>query len=314
MLQVYPDYYPAFRCIAGDCRHSCCIGWEIDIDADTLARYDSLSGAFGQRLRDNIDRDGESPCFRLGADARCPFLNEQGLCDVILTLGQDALCGICADHPRFRNFLPGRTEIGLGLCCEAAGALTLGQRQPMKLVCDGAAESETPPVIALRDRALALVQDGKYPMAARLEQVLDLCGGAPDERDLGFWADFLLSLERLEPEWGELLTLLRDSWRTADLAGFDAYMADRQGEYCRFAEYLIYRHLTAAAGQLDAAARAGFAALGYRILHTLGALLWQRQGGFTFADQVELARRFSAELEYSEDNLDAILDALAEIE
>ena len=49
-------------------------------------------------------------------------------------------------------------------------------------------------------------------------------------------------------------------------------------------------------------------------LNDSGALLWQRQGAFDFAHQVELARLFSAELEYSEDNMDAILDALAEME
>jgi len=311
VLQVYPDYYPAFRCIAGDCRHSCCVGWEIDIDEETLARYDAVPGEFGQRLRQSIRRGGETPCFRLGAEERCPFLNDRNLCDIILTLGEDALCQICDDHPRFRNFFPERTETGLGLCCEAAGALILGQAQPMTLVCTGA-ESDTPPMAVLRDAALALTADESLPLEQALEQVLELCGGAADSRDMGFWAEFLLLLERLEPQWGDLLTLLQNGWRTADLTGFDAYMMPRQQEYRRFADYLIYRHLTAAVNPVDAAARAGFAALGYRVLRTLGALLWQRQGAFTFAHQVELARLFSAELEYSEDNLDAVLDALAE--
>ena len=31
-----PEFYPAFRCRAGTCRHSCCRGWEIDVD-DTSA-------------------------------------------------------------------------------------------------------------------------------------------------------------------------------------------------------------------------------------------------------------------------------------
>ena len=30
-----PDYYRDFKCSAGNCKHSCCIGWEIDIDEDT---------------------------------------------------------------------------------------------------------------------------------------------------------------------------------------------------------------------------------------------------------------------------------------
>ena len=42
MKIIAPNYYPAFRCIADKCRHSCCIGWEIDIDP-TPARLTAAS-------------------------------------------------------------------------------------------------------------------------------------------------------------------------------------------------------------------------------------------------------------------------------
>jgi lysine-N-methylase len=34
MKLIAPDTYPEFCCIADRCRHSCCIGWEIDVDPD----------------------------------------------------------------------------------------------------------------------------------------------------------------------------------------------------------------------------------------------------------------------------------------
>ena len=55
MKEIFPSYYPEFRCIAGACRHSCCIGWEIDIDPLTADFYKSAKGTFGNRLQDNID-------------------------------------------------------------------------------------------------------------------------------------------------------------------------------------------------------------------------------------------------------------------
>jgi len=58
MQYIFPDYYKQFKCIASECQHSCCIGWEIDIDPDTSAYYNTVSGAFGQRLKQNISRDG----------------------------------------------------------------------------------------------------------------------------------------------------------------------------------------------------------------------------------------------------------------
>jgi len=127
MKLIAPDYYKEFKCIASDCRHSCCIGWEIDIDEDTLALYDGTAGETGKRLQTNIERTEEGAHFRLGPDERCPFLNSEGLCDLIIGMGEESLCNICADHPRFRNYLSDRTEIGLGLCCEAAGKLILSR-------------------------------------------------------------------------------------------------------------------------------------------------------------------------------------------
>ena len=42
-----PDYYGAFRCLAGACPHTCCAGWEVVVDPETAARYQALPGALG---------------------------------------------------------------------------------------------------------------------------------------------------------------------------------------------------------------------------------------------------------------------------
>ncbi|MBR2929029.1 MAG: flagellin lysine-N-methylase [Oscillospiraceae bacterium] len=307
MLQVFPDYYKDFHCIAGECRHNCCIGWEIDVDEETLAFYDTVDGELGERMRRCIDR-GDTPRFALGADERCPFLNEENLCDIITELGQKHLCQICADHPRFRCELPGRIETGLGLCCEAAGRLILGKYDPLRLVIvgDGGEEDET---IALRDEILALLARREQPLAKRMGEALRLCGGGESEKTMQEWAEFLLTLERLEEDWTDILSALTK--KTPDFAAFDAVMRGRETEYEQFFAYLIYRHLANAADEVDLAARCSFAVLGTELLYALGALHYERTGTFTFDDQVELARRISAEIEYSDDNLEAVLDELA---
>ena len=66
MHQVFPDYYPKFQCTAGACKHSCCIGWEIDIDEDSAARYAAMDGALGARLQQQIAWDADPPHFKLG--------------------------------------------------------------------------------------------------------------------------------------------------------------------------------------------------------------------------------------------------------
>ena len=35
MLLRVPDYFEQFRCLAGDCPHTCCAKWEVVIDEDT---------------------------------------------------------------------------------------------------------------------------------------------------------------------------------------------------------------------------------------------------------------------------------------
>ena len=56
-MKLYaPAYYKEFSCIADRCRHSCCIGWEIDVDADTLAFYEDLEGDYADKIRASIDR------------------------------------------------------------------------------------------------------------------------------------------------------------------------------------------------------------------------------------------------------------------
>ena len=79
MQIMAPDYYKKFKCIAGDCKHSCCVGWEIDIDSDTLEIYNNIKGAWGEKLKKAISYDGDAPHFITDSNDRCPFLNKEGL-------------------------------------------------------------------------------------------------------------------------------------------------------------------------------------------------------------------------------------------
>ena len=316
MLQVTPDYYKEFRCVGGSCGHNCCIGWEIDIDADTAAYYAdgeavaaAADGAFACRLRQHIDFAADPPHFILGAGERCPFLNAANLCDIYTQLGEEHLCTICAEHPRFHNELPGRVESGLGLCCEEAARLILGRRAPVAAEYAGEPECEDD-IIALRDEVIARLQDRSLPVMQRLQNILQHCGAALPQKTAGEWAAFLRTLEQLEDAWQHSLVLLELPLSQAQLAAFDAHMADRQHEYEQFAVYLVWRHFANAPDEQEAAVRAAFAALGCTLLYRMGAALFARDGAFTFAQQTELARQFSAELEYCEENLYAIWDEL----
>lgn len=305
---AFPNYYPQFHCIASECCHNCCIGWEIDVDAKSLKKYRTVSGAMGERLKKAIVR-GKEPHFRLGSDERCPFLNSDNLCDLILYGGEEMLCQICTDHPRFRSFLPTRTEIGIGLCCEAAAKLILTQKEPFSLVAAGeaeAADGEEAALLALRSELFFIAQDRSKPISEREELLLRRCGVSLPELSAQEMAAFYLSLERLDKHWTELLTALTDG----DMTDFIMYMQPRETEYEQLLCYFLYRHLPEGLLDGDIGSKAAFAVLSVRLLRLLGAQEYHKKGSFTVDDQVELARLYSAEVEYSQDNLDAIFDAL----
>ena len=312
MKTIAPDYYASFRCIAGTCRHSCCIGWEIDIDPDTLESYRRVPGAFGARLAASIETNEDGAHFRLGTDERCPFLNERGLCDLIIELGEDRLCHICADHPRFQNYFSDRTEIGLGLCCEAAAQLILSQDAPMQLVVledDGAEEElweEEADVLELRDELFAIAQDRSLSVAERVQKILDEYEIILPERSPAEWSEIYRGLERLDPAWDGMLDKLNSiEGRTAELPD----TLERPLE--QLLACLLYRHLPGAAEDENAAGRIAFVVLSWRMICWLCMAQLILHGEITLVGLAEIARMYSSEIEYSDENIEALLACLA---
>ncbi len=302
MKTYVPCYYPAFSCIADDCRHSCCIGWEIDIDEKTAQAYRTFPGEIGDRMREHIDFTADPPHFVLqGDEERCPFLNERGLCDLILTCGEDALCQICTDHPRFRNFFSDRTELGIGLCCEAAAALVLGWEEPASMVClsdDGEniiPTEDEQAYFALRETLFSILQNRGVPFEMRLAEMLSHVGGVRFD-DMRAWAEFLGTLEILDGAWTSAL---------AAVGAEREVLPGCAGE--QLVLYLLTRHLPKMLDGEDIAVLASFAALGYDLM----CALYASDEEHDFASLCELVRLFSSEVEYSEENLYAVFDEIA---
>ncbi len=296
MKIIKPNYYQQFKCIASSCKHNCCIGWEIDIDEDTLHYYQSIPGDFGLRLKENIALE-ETPHFILAPNDRCPFLSNHNLCSIISEFGEDALCAICADHPRFRNEFANRTELGLGLCCEAAGRLILGQTEKTTFIEDQAEDETFSPeeqaFLQLRERIFSILQDRTLPLKLRLEQVGALCGNAP-LKPLEEWIDIFRRLERMDPTWDKYLVLFNEPTFTRWENALE-----------KAAVYFTYRHLAGAMEDGLFAERIRFIILSVRILAAL------TEHTDDFEQVVDIARLYSAEIEYSDQNIDILLQHLS---
>lgn len=127
MLVRTPDYYSEFKCIAGECTDTCCAGWQVDVDDRSFAYYRTVAGDFGDRLRSVMTEgvNGAEGQFRIREDGRCPFLNDDNLCDLYAALGEDALCVTCAQYPRYSCEFGNLRETGIALSCKTAAELIL---------------------------------------------------------------------------------------------------------------------------------------------------------------------------------------------
>ena len=65
MIRVRPSFADRFACTASRCAHSCCIGWEIDIDAAVEAgRFDLINGWMRDHVFNIADRMAPSEWIR----------------------------------------------------------------------------------------------------------------------------------------------------------------------------------------------------------------------------------------------------------
>ena len=125
MIYTYPDYYKEFKCIADKCEDTCCAGWQIVVDDESLERYESLNEThpFKDRLDESID--WEECVFKQDECRRCAFLNKNNLCDMYTALGEESLCHTCTTYPRHIEEFENLREVTLSISCPEVARILL---------------------------------------------------------------------------------------------------------------------------------------------------------------------------------------------
>lgn len=138
MQYTRPDYYEDFSCIGGACPDTCCAGWQIVIDESSLEKYKNKEGAFGNRLKNEIDwKEGVFHQYK----GDCCFLNEEHLCDIYAELGKEYLCQTCKMYPRYTEEFDGLREQFLCISCPVVADMLLGRKEKT-LLCKTETEEE----------------------------------------------------------------------------------------------------------------------------------------------------------------------------
>ena len=293
-----PAYYSKFKCIADACTHSCCVGWEIDVDGDALQKYATLSGELGRRLQTSLEAGEDGIHFALRPDGRCPHLDDRGLCEIIKQAGEGYLCEICREHPRFYNRVGERMECGGGASCEAAASLILAEayadivplgEEECAQNHDTCAEFDA---ISARSGLYAVLSDRTLSYQKRLALVEERYA-LPVPSDGQKWQTVFAALEYLDEAHKALFV--------SCLAKVPKRATEQEVLCERFLAYLIYRHASPAEDELSFRVAVSFALVLERLFAALLA------GG---QSPIRAAVTVSEELEYSLDNTEAIRAAV----
>jgi lysine-N-methylase len=172
MRYVKPYYYNDFKCIADKCPDTCCAGWQIVIDDETLEKYSNEKDEFSYRLKNSIDW-GEGVFFQ--NNGRCAMLNDNNLCDLVTAKGEGGLCKTCHMYPRHIEEFEGVREYSLSLSCPVAARIILEDTN--KLVFDIEENDEIDP---LEEE----FEDFDFFMYTQLEQARDVIFEIIQNRDL----------------------------------------------------------------------------------------------------------------------------------
>ena len=341
MIVRVPDYFSEFSCIAGDCKDSCCLGWEIDIDEDSYEYYQTLPGEVGERLRRGMyETEDGGHGIRTNNCGRCIMLNDKNLCDLYIAAGEASLSEVCTDFPRFGIEYRNVEQKCLSLACEEVCRIFFSKTKPVKFVeqelfgdsddDQGVTEEEAAFFEEVQRELIAIVQDRTKPIGVRVDEYLDRANEYQkklSQNDVEKHIDWLsfndFSFEHFDIRFGIIneMELLRQVWQdfkddmqtvlTEDdyEKRMKEYMASsdyRENDIEQLLVYFTFRYIMNAIYDSNIMVYAYLSVMFTMIVRDMNATRFYKNGGsFTIEDQMEVARIFSKEVEHSEENVDA---------
>lgn len=181
MRYTIPDYYFKFKCTADQCEDTCCAGWQIGIDETSAQRYWKEKGPFRRTLRKNINF--HDSVFRQQPDGSCAFLREDSLCEMVLQMGEEALCRTCHYYPRHIEEFENEREITLSVSCPEVAKILMSRREPVHFLHKEDEKEETYPdydpiffdqLQEAREVMIQILQNRSLPASVRAVLILEL--------------------------------------------------------------------------------------------------------------------------------------------
>lgn len=280
MKIVKPTFYKNFKCIAGDCPDSCCQGWEVDADSDSLEYYKTLDNSLEikKRIDSVLSKDEfDNTIFTLAPKKRCPFLNDENLCDMHIAIGGEHTPYTCRTFPRFIYDFGATREIGISFSCPVASDMMYNTES---FDFETEVNSDLPTLNDIdaekyfllykgRAEAYKIAKDKNKSIRERLNDLLDL-GVLLQEKlfpydeggdDIAFF-DVFKNPELINPEWKE------------KVENFSLKQVSETQSNENILMYFLYKYLMQAVYDDDALSKIKMAVLGVLINTYFGENSW----------------------------------------
>lgn len=339
MKNTFPSYFRKFHCIADKCPDTCCAGWDIVVDEESLEKYSSMQGEYGKKIRSLLTVDGDGDTVYKSIGGKCPFLLENGLCDMFIAIGHANLCRTCRQFPRHITDFGSRIETGLSFSCPEAARLITESSSPITFETEEIEGNISPNSIdpnvyftlfKARNLAIDILQNRKYSMPERLSAFLvfseatdklikkDLidkaneaivnysfsypaCSPRPAsaKKALQKYYSDFASLEKLNPDWVGYSKKISEV-SCKDISAFLSSTKSEEWELEHFAVYLVFRYFLTAVFDYDLLTKAKFITLSLISICRIQTL----SNAFEKQKRIEIMQKYSKEVEHSANNLE----------
>lgn len=329
MTVIKPKFYDDFRCTASKCTDNCCIGWEIDIDENTLEKYKGVSGDFSDYIKSNITKSPDgSNCFVLKENGRCAFLDGENLCMIYKNCGSNFLCDICREHPRFYNSLYSCEEAGLGLCCEEVSRLLFESsefelvREENGEIYEEASEDEIETeseLLDFRKILFSVICNENETLEKCIEKVILNTEAFSKKYDCEVQkvkvlsdtelVDIMKKTEAVDDNWQPLLNDIENSILIINdnkKAFFESF-PECEKDYRKFLCYSLFRHFSQSLFDGRICERVSFSINSMRFIVLCDVLTFLKTGTFTKRDRINNVKYYSKQIEYSEENTEMLI-------
>lgn len=162
--------YDKFKCTADKCRFTCCEGWDVSIDTDTYNKWkkDQCNQILnyvkikkcGSKLKYSINKENHEAC---------PLLDEQGLCEVVKSHGEEYLATICHRFPRIENKFEDRREFSLSCACPEVVEIINSLSEKMNISSENQKDIKNDLLeLKIRDTLVNIVQQDNFLLEEKL--------------------------------------------------------------------------------------------------------------------------------------------------